>query len=77
MSPENVRDMLEVPILGMIPEDEHVRKALNKKDAIIHVYPKSKSARAYKEIAAQLLEVDYDSKKDAPTIWEILFKRKN
>jgi septum site-determining protein MinD len=77
MSPENVRDMLEVPILGMIPEDNHVKKALNKKDAIIHVYPKSKSARAYKEIAAQILEIDYDSRKDAPTIWEILFKKKD
>jgi septum site-determining protein MinD len=75
MSPENVRDMLEVPILGMVPEDEHVRKALNKKNAIIHVYPKSKSARAYKEIAAQLLDVNYDSRKDSPTIWERLFKR--
>jgi len=77
MTPENVKDMLEVPILGMIPEDNYVKKALNKKDAIIHVYPKSKSARAYKEIAAQILEIDYDSRKDAPSIWEILFKRKN
>jgi septum site-determining protein MinD len=77
MSPENVRDMLEVPILGMVPEDDYVRRALNKKDAIIHVYPKSKSARAYKEIAAKMLDVEYDSRKDAPTIWEILFKRKD
>jgi septum site-determining protein MinD len=77
MSPENVRDMLEVPILGMVPEDEYVRKALNKKDAIIHVYPKSKSSRAYKEIAAKILDVDYDSKKDTPSIWERLFKRDN
>ncbi|HPD81574.1 MAG TPA: cell division ATPase MinD [Candidatus Pacearchaeota archaeon] len=77
MTPENVKDMLEVPILGMIPEDNYVKKALNKKDAIIHVYPKSKSARAYKEIAAQILDVDYDSRKDAPSIWEILFKKEN
>lgn len=77
MSPENVRDMLEVPILGMVPEDEYVRKALNKKDAIIHVYPKSKSSRAYKEIAAKILDVDYDSKKDEPTLWERLFKRED
>lgn len=77
MSPENVRDMLEVPILGMVPEDNYVKKALNKKDAIIHVYPKSKSARAYKEIAAKILDVDYDSKKDMPSIWERLFKRED
>jgi septum site-determining protein MinD len=77
MTPENVKDMLEVPILGMVPEDNYVKKALNKKDAIIHVYPKSKSARAYKEIAAQLLDVNYDSRKDAPSIWEIIFKRKD
>ncbi len=77
MSPENVKEMLEVPVLGMIPEDDYVKRALNKKDAIIHVYPKSKSARAYKEIAARILNVNYDSKKDAPSVWEILFKKKD
>ena len=64
MQPETVREMLEVPILGMIPEDITIQKSLNERDAVIHTDPKSKSARAYKEIAANLIRVEYDSDKD-------------
>ncbi|MBU4070399.1 MAG: cell division ATPase MinD [Nanoarchaeota archaeon] len=64
MQPEIVKEMLELPILGMIPDDIAVSKSLNLKDAVIHVFPKSKASRAYKEIAAKLLDVDYDSNKD-------------
>jgi len=64
MSPESVREMLEAPILGMVPEDICVQKSLSMKDAVVHTHPKSKAARAYKEIAARLLEVPYDSDKD-------------
>ncbi|MEK6758134.1 MAG: cell division ATPase MinD, partial [Nanoarchaeota archaeon] len=52
MQPETVREMLEVPILGMVPEDIMVSKSLGMKDAVVHTHPKSNSARAYKEIAA-------------------------
>lgn len=64
MQPEIVKEMLEIPILGMVPEDIAVQKSINQKDAVVHIYPKSNAARAYKEIAAKLLNVDYDSKKD-------------
>ena len=69
LSPETVKEMLETPILGMIPEDENISKALNMKDAVIHTHPKSKSARAYKEIGAKILGVSYDSDKDKESIW--------
>lgn len=75
MKPETVREMLEVPILGMIPEDIHIQKSLNSKDAVVHVYPKSKSSRAYKEIAAKILNVDYDSNKDKERLLERIFGR--
>ncbi len=76
MQPETVKEMLEVPILGMIPEDFAIQKALNQKDAVIHTYPKSNSARAYKEIAAKLLDIEYDSNKDRESFWKRLFGRK-
>jgi len=75
MQPETVKEMLEVPILGMIPEDISIKKSLNLKDAVIHLYPKSKSARAYKEIAAKLLDIEYDSDKDRPSFWKRIFRR--
>jgi len=73
MTPETVKDMLEVPILGMIPEDENVGKSLSMKDAVVHTHPKSKSARAYKEIVAKLLELEYDSDKDRLSWWRRFF----
>jgi len=73
MQPELVKDMLEVPILGMVPEDIAIQKSLSLKDALIHTHPKSKSARAYKEIAARLLEIDYDSNKDKHSFWKRIF----
>ncbi len=64
MQPETVKEMLETPILGMIPEDIDIQKSLNLRDAVVHTSPKSNSARAYKEIAAKILGTEYDSKKD-------------
>jgi septum site-determining protein MinD len=70
ISPETVKEMLEVPILGMIPEDISVSKSLNLKDAVIHTHPKSKAARAYKEIAARIIGTEYDSDKDKESFLE-------
>jgi len=64
LSPEVVREMLETSILGMIPEDDAVRKSISIKNAVVHSHPKSKASRAYKEIAANLLNIEYDSDKD-------------
>jgi len=64
MQPEIVKDMLEAPILGMIPEDLSVQEALKERDAVIHTHPKSKAARAYKEIAAKLIGQEYEHKLD-------------
>ncbi|MFH1787439.1 MAG: cell division ATPase MinD [archaeon] len=75
MSPETVKEMLEVPILGSIPEDIAVKKSLNLKDAVVHTHPKSKSSRAYKEIAAKLLDIEYDSNKDRENFWKRIFGR--
>lgn len=64
MQPEIVKEMLEVPVLGMVPEDLALQEALAQKDALIHTHPKSKASRAYKEIAANLIGAEYDSNKD-------------
>ncbi len=75
MTPETVKGMLEVPILGMVPEDLSVQKSLNEKDAVIHTYPKSNASRAYKEIAANLLDVENDSNKDKEKILKRFLSR--
>ncbi len=75
LQPDIVREMLEVPILGMVPEDIDVKKALNEKDAVVHTHPKSKAARAYKEIAANLIDVKYNSKKDREKMLKRVLKK--
>jgi septum site-determining protein MinD len=75
LPPEAVKEMLEVPVLGMIPEDDYVRKSINVKNALVHIYPKSKAARAYKEVAAKILNIKYDSKKDREKVIEMLLKK--
>lgn len=74
MHPEEVKDMLETPILGMIPEDFSVQHSINLKDAVVHTHPKSNAARAYKEIAAKITDSFYDSGKDKEGIFERLGK---
>ncbi len=71
LEPEIVKEMLEVPILGMIPEDIAVKKSIKNKGTVVHLHPKSDAARAYKEIAAKILNVPYDSNQDK----ENFFKR--
>ncbi len=77
MHPETVKEMLEIPVIGMVPEDSVIRESLNLSDAIIHTHPYSKSARAYKEIAAQILKIEYDSSKDRQPFWKRIFGKKD
>lgn len=62
MSLENIEEMLELPIIGVIPEDERVKEALVMKDALIHTHPKSRTAKAYKQIAASIASISYKEK---------------
>lgn len=64
MQPETVKEMLEVPILGMVPEDIAVQESLSLRNAVVHTHPKSAPARAYKEIAARILGETYNSNAD-------------
>lgn len=50
----SIRSMLESPIIGVIPEDDSVKKALTKRDAVIHTSPKSKVSKKYLEIAHKI-----------------------
>lgn len=75
MQPDVVKEMLEIPILGMVPYDLSVSKSLNMKDAVVHTHPKSKASRAYKEIAAKILNVKYDSRKEKENLFEKILKK--
>ena len=69
---ENIRDMLDLPILGIVPEDKNVPASLRGKDAVLHIYPYSKASRAYKRIAARIAGVEYEE----PSLLARLFRRR-
>lgn len=54
MSLSNIKELLEVPILGVIPEDRKVKEALSMKNALVHTHPRSKAGKAYKKIASKI-----------------------
>jgi septum site-determining protein MinD len=59
---ETIKDMLEIPILGVIPEDASVKESQKMKNPVVHTHPKSKSARAYKKVARRILGPEYVKK---------------
>lgn len=74
---QNIKDMLEIPHLGTIPEDKNIQKALVLKDAIIHTHPRSIASREYKKIAQKLLGEQYlkQQEKKEKSFWQRIFGR--
>jgi len=65
----SIKEMLEVPILGVIPEDKRVQKALLKRDAVIHLYPKSKASRAYMNLSSKIMG-KRNNNHEEPGFWQ-------
>lgn len=51
----NIKEMLEVPILGIIPEDESIRESQIMKNAVIYTHPKSKASKHYVNVSRRIL----------------------
>ena len=68
MSVGNIKEMLDLPILGVVPEDKRILASLRHKDAVLHIYPYSRASLAYKKIAARLAGVQYKE----PNFWQKL-----
>jgi septum site-determining protein MinD len=62
---ENIAALLEKPILAIIPFDKSIRQSLIKKDPVIYTNPTSKSAIAYKKLAADLIGMEYKVEKSS------------
>lgn len=60
MSLVNIKDMLEVPVLGIIPEDDAVRESQVLKNAVIHTHPKSRASKNYINTSKRLLGESMD-----------------
>lgn len=56
----SIRSMLETQVIGVIPEDVSVKRALTKRDAVVHTHPRSKVSRKYHDIARKVLGENAD-----------------
>jgi len=56
---KDIEDMLELPVISIIPEDEKMREALTQRDAIIHTHPSSQASYGYRRLANFLLGNPY------------------
>lgn len=59
MNLDSIKDMLEAPILGIIPEDDAVKESQRMKNAVIITHPKSNSAIAYRRVTRKILGPEY------------------
>ena len=57
-----IEDMLNLPVLGKVPEDKEVRKSIAMKQPIVTYSPKSPAAQHFKSIAAKLVGETYEPK---------------
>jgi len=60
MSPVNVEAILERPVIGIIPEDHHIRKSTHLKHPVVYSHPSSTAAVSYKKLAANLIGQKYE-----------------
>lgn len=70
----SIKSMLEVPIIGVIPEDRSVKEAVVKRDAVVHTHPRSRASKRYNEIARKIAGVEKDVKKTSESFWKRLKK---
>ena len=55
MSLEAVEELIGFPVIGVVPEDVQVKKAMQEKKAVMEFAPRSKASFAYSNIASSLL----------------------
>lgn len=60
---DNVEEMLEVPVLAVIPEDDNVKESLRQKDAVFSLYPNTKASLRYEDLAAKILGIKVKRRK--------------
>lgn len=70
MTIPEIESMLEFPVIGIIPEDEFIKKAQSERDLVTNLYPKSEAAKGYEKLSSYLLGEIYQGKKEE-SVWDI------
>lgn len=62
LSNEIIEDLLEIPIISVIPEDRDVKYSIAQKQAVVNSHPNSAASISYKKLAADLIGQKYEHK---------------
>jgi septum site-determining protein MinD len=54
-----VEKLLDLPVIGVIPYDDNVRKSLKLKHPVTHTHPNTKASKSYEELAGLILGRKY------------------
>ncbi len=73
LSYEEIQSILEYPVLGSVPEDLEVAKAISMKMPVVHHSPRSKASHEFKRIAAGIVGEVYKEPRTKGWI-EVFFK---
>jgi len=75
MKIDKIEGILEIPVIGIVPEDEHVKKALVRDNSVYHLYPNSKASKSYLKLAHYINgDTYYEEKKSILKDFLDLFK---
>ena len=69
MSVRDVKNMLEVPILGKVPEDDAFHMSLKKKNPLVFSKPYSKAGKELRKISASIVNLDTDIIEEESAPW--------
>jgi len=60
MTVESIQSILEVPVIGVIPEHGHVKESVRLKQPVVYSHPTSPVTDSFKMLAAQLIGEKYE-----------------
>lgn len=69
MAITEIESMLEFPIIGIIPEDEIIKKSQSERDLVVNLYPNSEASKSYEKISSYLLGETYKEKEES--LWDV------
>jgi septum site-determining protein MinD len=73
MSMSEIRSMLDVPIISIIPEDIHIPKSISKKIPVVHHKPRSKSSIQFQKLASRITGEPYRGAEEKSWVERLFF----
>jgi len=69
LTKEEIEEILEYPVIGVVPDDNRVRLSVLEKNPVVFAYPYSPAALKFKEIAGKIAGIE-ERVKERMSIWE-------